>query len=149
VRRKPTVAGTAHGKGESSSELCDQALYAQTRAPAVDPVLGSITVLSHSRTCVWLDGPAARDVLAMGIAVDLSPDVFELNSFALTGLHHTPIMIHRSSATRYDLYALRTFALWTWEWLVDAALPFGYQISEARKPSTLPRSSANRPVHSS
>jgi methylglutamate dehydrogenase subunit D len=116
---------------------------------AVDPVLGSITVLSHSRTCIWLDGPAARDVLAMGLAVDLSPDVFELNSFALTGLHHTPIMIHRSSATRYDLYALRTFALWTWEWLVDAALPFGYQISEARKPSTLPRSSANRPVHSS
>ena len=114
---------------------------------AVDPLLASITVLSHSRTCIWLDGPAARDVLAMGIAVDLSPDVFELNSFALTGLHHTPIMIHRSSATRYDLYALRTFALWTWEWLVDAALPYGYEICESREPISSPRSNSNLPVH--
>jgi methylglutamate dehydrogenase subunit D len=98
---------------------------------AVDPMLGSVTPLSHSRTCIWLDGLVAREVLAAGIALDLSPDVFGVNCFALTGLHHTPIMIHRSSAARYDLYVLRTFALWTWEWLVDAALPFGYEISES------------------
>jgi methylglutamate dehydrogenase subunit D len=95
---------------------------------AVDPRLGSVTPLSHSRTCIWLEGFPAREVLASGIAVDLCPDVFELNHFALTGLHHTPLMVHRSSETRYDLYVLRTFAVWTWEWLVDAALPFGYEI---------------------
>jgi methylglutamate dehydrogenase subunit D len=96
---------------------------------AIDPRLGSVTSLSHSRTCIWLEGLPAREVLASGIAVDLCPDVFELNHFALTGVHHTPMMIHRSRETRYDLYVMRTFAVWTWEWLVDAALPFGYEVS--------------------
>jgi sarcosine oxidase gamma subunit len=37
-------------------------------------------------------------------------------------------MIHRSGDNRYDLYVMRTFALWAWEWLTDAALPYGYEI---------------------
>ena len=31
MKRKPTVAGAAHGKGESSTELCDQAHTPRTR----------------------------------------------------------------------------------------------------------------------
>jgi kynureninase len=50
---------------------------------------------------------------------------------ALTGLHHTPIMILRSGESRYELYVMRTFALCTWEWLIDAALPFGYEFTES------------------
>ena len=98
---------------------------------AVEPALGSVTPLSHSRTCIWLEGLPAREVLATGIALDLSPDVFDVNCFALTGLHHTPIMIYRSGGSRYDLYVMRTFAVWTWEWLVDAALVFGYEVSQS------------------
>jgi heterotetrameric sarcosine oxidase gamma subunit len=97
----------------------------------VSPTVGSVTPLSHSRTCIWIDGPSSREVLATGIALDLHPDVFRRYCFALTGLHHTPLMILRSGESRYELYALRTFALWTWEWLIDAALPFGYEIIES------------------
>ena len=94
----------------------------------VSPTVGSVTSLSHSRTCIWIDGPSSREVLATGIALDLDPAVFPPNSFALTGLHHTPILVLRSDATRFELYVSRTFAVWTWEWLTDAALPYGYEV---------------------
>jgi methylglutamate dehydrogenase subunit D len=99
---------------------------------AVAPTIGCSTSLSHSRTCLWIDGSSSRDVLATGIAIDLHPDVFPINFFALTGLHHTPLMIYRSGQDRFDLYVLRTFALWAWDWLLDAALPYGYEIIEQK-----------------
>lgn len=95
---------------------------------AVAPGIGSLTALSHSRACIWIDGSHSREVLAKGLAIDLDAEAFGVNSFALTGLHHTPVMVLRSSATRFELYVLRTFALWTWEWLTDAALPYGYEV---------------------
>jgi heterotetrameric sarcosine oxidase gamma subunit len=95
---------------------------------AVTQDIGAVTPLSHSRTCIFVEGLSARELLTTGIALDLHPDAFQLDSFALTGLHHTPIMIHRSGDNRYDLYVMRTFALWTWEWLTDAVLPYGYEI---------------------
>jgi heterotetrameric sarcosine oxidase gamma subunit len=49
---------------------------ARTLQLAVRSEIGSVTSLSHSRTCIWIDGPSAREVLAAGIAVDLHPDVF-------------------------------------------------------------------------
>jgi methylglutamate dehydrogenase subunit D len=114
-----------------------QQFWIITRAPedlttvlggAVTPDIGAVTPLSHSRTCIFVEGLSARELLTTGIAVDLHADVFHLGCFALTGLHHTPILIHRSGDNRYDLYVMRTFALWAWEWLTDAALPYGYEI---------------------
>lgn len=96
----------------------------------VTPAIGAMTPLSHARTRIFVEGAAAREVLS-GIAIDFHPEVFRLDSFALAGLHHTPILIHRSGESRYELYALRTFALAAWEWLTDAALPFGYDIPES------------------
>lgn len=96
---------------------------------AVVPGIGAVTPLSHSRTCIFIEGSAARSLLAKGIALDLHPDAFRRNQFALTALHHTTVLIHRSGADRYDLYAMRTFALSVWDWLIDAALPFGYEVS--------------------
>jgi sarcosine oxidase subunit gamma len=108
----------------------DIAPYLQS---ALTPAVGSLTTLSHSRTCIWIDGARSREVLEGGISIDLHPEVFRPNFFGLTDLHHTPITIYRSGDDRYELYVLRTFALWTWEWLVDAALPFGYEIVESRE----------------
>jgi heterotetrameric sarcosine oxidase gamma subunit len=88
--------------------------------------VGAVTPLSFSRTRLIIDGPAARRVLSTGIALDFHPEVFRAGHFAMTGLHHTPILIHRSGMERYELYVMRSFALWTWEWLTDAALQFGY-----------------------
>jgi len=84
--------------------------------------IGAITSLSHSRTCMYIEGPQAAVVLAKGVPLDLHPDVFRVDHFALTGIHHTPVLIHRSAPNRYEIYALRTYALTVWEWLTDAAV---------------------------
>ena len=60
------------------------------------------------------------------------PSVFAIGQFALTGIHHTPVLVHRSGEQRYEIYAMRTFALSVWEWLSDAALPFGYEVELPR-----------------
>lgn len=97
---------------------------------AVAPGIGAVTPLSHSRTCIFIEGAAACEVLATAIAIDFHPDVFGVGQFALTGLHHTPVLIHRTDENRYELYTMRTFALSVWEWLIDAALPFGYDVAK-------------------
>ena len=95
---------------------------------SVAPTVGSILPLSHSRTRIFIEGPAASEVLAKGIPLDFDAGVFKIGQFALTGLHHTPVLLHRTAADRYELYAMRTFAHSIWEWLTDAALPVGYDV---------------------
>ena len=94
--------------------------------------IGTITPLSHSRVCVSIEGPAARDLLAQGIALDLHPSEFPVGRFALTAMHHTPVLLWRVGEDRYELYASRTFALSVWEWLADAALAYPRQESLSR-----------------
>ena len=84
----------------------------------------AITPLSHSRTRILLEGAPARAVLAKGIPLDWHESVFAPGTFALTGLHHMPVMVHCTAPQRFHLYAMRTFALCVWEWLADAALEF-------------------------
>ena len=83
-----------------------------------------VTPLSHSRTRISIDGSAARKVLAKGLPLDLHPGVFTPGTFAMTGLHHTPVLLHCVGENRFELYAMRTFAMDAWEWLQDAALEF-------------------------
>jgi len=95
---------------------------------AVAPTVGAVTPLSHSRTRIFVEGAEARVLLASGIPLDFHPDVFRVEDFALTGAHHTPILLHRTAESRYEIYAMRTFARTVWDWLTDAALPFGYEV---------------------
>ena len=95
---------------------------------AIAPAVGAVTSLSHSRTRIIIEGACARAVLRKGVTLDFDPDAFCVDQAALTGLHHTPVLIHRAGADRYDIYAMRSFALSVWEWLADAALEYGYDI---------------------
>ncbi len=83
-----------------------------------------VTPLSSSRTRISIEGRAARDVLRKGIPIDLHETVFTPGKFAQTGVHHTPVLLHCTAEQRFELYAMRTFALNVWEWLEDAALEF-------------------------
>ena len=83
-----------------------------------------ITPLSHSRTRIFIEGTPARDVLNKGIPLDFHPSAFKPGTFAMTGLHHTPVLVHCLSENRFEIYALRTFALSVYDWLMDAALEF-------------------------
>ena len=94
---------------------------------AIGPDFGTVTSLSHSRTRIFIEGDCAADILKKGVALDFHPQIFKPGQAALTGLHHTPVLIHRIREDRFEIYAMRTFALSVWEWLTDAALEFGYE----------------------
>ena len=98
----------------------------------VRPEVGAVTSLSHSHTRLFIEGPAAQQVLSTGIALDLYPDGFPVGAFALIGVHHTPALLHYAASDRYELYVLRTFAQWVWDRLTDAALPIGYEVIPLR-----------------
>ncbi|MGO9933018.1 MAG: sarcosine oxidase subunit gamma [Steroidobacteraceae bacterium] len=89
---------------------------------------GTVTVLSAGRVRIRITGPAARDVLAQGISLDLHPAAFQVGRSAQTGLHHTGVFLERVGDDGYEIYVQRSYAEWIWEWLIDAALPFGYDV---------------------
>ena len=80
-----------------------------------------VTPLSSSRTRIALSGNRARDVLAASAAIDFDEKHFKPGHFVMTGIHHTPVLIHCLSENSFHIYAMRTFALAVWEWLCDAA----------------------------
>jgi methylglutamate dehydrogenase subunit D len=112
--------------GQSADDL-SPALQA-----AVPPHIGTVVSLTHARTCIVVQGSKAREVLAQEVRVDLHPEVLPEEGFVLTGLQHTPALIYYALPHRYEVYVLRTYALSIWELLVDAALPFGFDIGVER-----------------
>ena len=86
--------------------------------------LAVLTPLSHSRTRIFIEGTPAREVLAKGVPLDFHVSIFKPGMFAMTGIHHTPVLVHCTSENRFEISALRTFALSVHDWLTDAALEF-------------------------
>jgi sarcosine oxidase subunit gamma len=80
-----------------------------------------VTALSSSRTRIALSGGRARDVLAASAPIDFHEKHFKPGHFVMTGIHHTPVLIHCTGENSFHIYAMRTFALAVWEWLCDAA----------------------------
>lgn len=103
----------------------------QRAAREIDAGEGAVTGLSHSRTRIFIEGPRAADVLRKGIPIDLAEASLGHGEAALTGVHHTPILLHRLTRDRFEIYAMRTFALTVWDWLADAAHEFGYEVVSA------------------
>ncbi len=80
-----------------------------------------VTPLSSGRCRITLQGAKARTVLSRAAPIDFGIKAFKSGHFAMTGIHHTPVLIHCTGPDTFHVYALRTFALGVWEWLVDAA----------------------------
>ncbi len=83
-----------------------------------------VTPLSSSRTRIEISGRPARDVLAKCAAIDFHKNEFKPGTFAMTGIHHVPVLIHCVAGEIFHLYVLRTFALSIWDYITDAALEF-------------------------
>jgi methylglutamate dehydrogenase subunit D len=78
-----------------------------------------VTPLSSGRTRIALEGANARRVLAACALIDFDASQFKPGNFVMTGIHHTPVIIHCTGENSFHVYALRTFALNIWEWLCD------------------------------
>ena len=95
---------------------------------AIPADAGCVTSLTGARTRLLIEGPSARALFSRLVAIDLHPGLFPIHGFAQTGIHHVGGLLLRSGEHRYEFFALRTYAASTWEVLLDAARPFGYQI---------------------
>ena len=79
--------------------------------------LGATTDLSRSRVRLTLDAPDAWRRLMGAVPVDLDPARFKRDAFAMTGIHHTPVLLWRTGETRYEIGAPRSCAQDVAEWL--------------------------------
>jgi heterotetrameric sarcosine oxidase gamma subunit len=78
-----------------------------------------VTPLSSSRTRLHLTGEHAREILARCAAIDFAN--MKTSEHVLTGIHHTPVLIHCIGVNEFHIYAMRTFAQTVWNWLVDVS----------------------------
>ena len=126
----PAKVGLASQSGGRTVMLVGPAQYLLSGGPvSVPDSEGAVVDLTHARTRMVVEGAMAAEVLCRGAPLDFHDSAFPIGAFAQTGIHHTPVLIHRVAAERYEIDALRTFALTLWHWLEDACLPFGYRVS--------------------
>ena len=88
----------------------------------------SVTPLAGSRTCILIEGPAARSLLAHLVAIDVDSERFGIGQFAQVPIHHVGGLLYRLGSDCYEFIALRTFAASTFEVIEDAARFYGYDI---------------------
>ena len=125
----PQQVGMATQSQGRTLMLVGPAQYLLSGGPVTLPdAEGAVVELTHARTRLYLEGSDAPEVLSRGAPIDFHDSAFPLGAFAQTGIHHTPVLIHRVGQQRYEIDTLRTFALTVWHWLEDACLPFGYGV---------------------
>jgi len=91
----------------------------------------AIADVSEARALIGISGPKARDTLAHGCSLDLHPRVFRTDQCAQTLLARIPIILHqRDDVPSYDIFVQRSLAEYLWNWLEDAAKPYGVAVVE-------------------
>lgn len=83
---------------------------------------GAVVDVSAQRTALSLSGPAAREVLARGCAIDLDPRIAPAGTCVQTLLARTglTIVVRDERASEFLLLVRASFAQYLAAWLVDA-----------------------------
>jgi sarcosine oxidase subunit gamma len=85
--------------------------------------------VSHSRTVIGLAGANARDVLMKGTNFDVHPRQFAPGNCIQAHLGRCHMLLHQlDDGPGYDIYIHRSFAVYAWKWLEDAAGEYGLSI---------------------
>lgn len=122
VGKLPAKVGTAQtNDGLTVLRIAPQQFWCVgDKAPAELSADCLVTPLSSARCRIRVEGVLARRVLARAAQVNFDAKAFKTGHFVMTGVHHTPVLIHCVGDDAFHVYAMRTFALAVWEWLVDA-----------------------------
>jgi sarcosine oxidase subunit gamma len=101
-------------------------------AAALADVHHAIADVSHSRAVIGLQGPNARDVLMKGTNIDLHPREFGADNCIQAHLGRCHMLLHQlDDGPSYDIYVHRSFAIYAWNWLSDAASEYGLAVRGA------------------
>ena len=89
----------------------------------------SLTVQGDGRAVLSVGGPAAREVLASVVSIDLHPRVFKAGDTALTLANHVGVQIRQlDDSPCFELLAFRAFGGSVFETVLHAGLPFGVEV---------------------
>ncbi|MBR8640423.1 sarcosine oxidase subunit gamma [Streptomyces tuirus] len=103
------------------SETVDGATLVEQLRKAFDAEPGSAVDVSANRTTLELSGPAARQVLEKGCALDLHPRSFTPGSAVATQVGPVPVLLWQTDGTpTYRLFPRTSFADYLARWLIDA-----------------------------
>lgn len=88
-----------------------------------------VSDVSHARGVIGIAGEHAREVLSKGCAIDLHPRVFGPGRCAQTRLARCHMLLHQTTAVpAFDVYVHRSFMVYAWTWLRDAAGEHGVSV---------------------
>ena len=110
-----------------------EAAVAQALREALAGCFTAVTQVGESRTCIAVEGPRARDLLAKGTPLDLHPRILPLGRCAQSHLANAMVLVHyieedEEAGPRYELIVLRSFAEYLWRWLEDAGQEYGVAV---------------------
>ena len=88
-------------------------------------VHAAATNVTDALCAISLRGPAVRQVLAKGCAIDLHPSVFTAGMCAQTMLSHAAVTLIAGESDRFTLICRTSFAAYVHDWLMDAGLEYG------------------------
>lgn len=90
---------------------------------------GVIVDLTHGRVGIRISGSPAQALLQKGLSLDLDVAAFPAMAAASSAIHHMGITVVRIDETCFDVFAMTSFAGSLWEWVTDAAVEYGWQVS--------------------
>ena len=88
------------------------------------------TIVTDALACLQLDGPAVRDVLAKGCALDLHHTKFTAGMCAQTLLASASITLLCEGDSSFRIICRTSFLDYVMAWLKDAACEYGYYVTQ-------------------
>jgi len=90
--------------------------------------MAAVVDQSHARAVLRVSGPAAREVLQKGIAVELSAGAFPPGAMLQSGIAGIALLCHAlEPEPTFDLYHQRSFALSLLDWFEDIGGAYGIE----------------------
>lgn len=85
----------------------------------------AISNVSGGQTLVELEGEAARELLMKSVIYDVHPRHFPVGKGVTTVFAKATVILRRPSESRWELVVRRSFADYTYRWLLDAGEEYG------------------------
>jgi sarcosine oxidase, subunit gamma len=135
----PTEPGTSAGSGPLTVAWLGPDEWLVMGPPGTEGDLGarlrsaigaahaSVVDVSAQRTTLLVTGPRARDLLALGCALDLHPRSFGAGSCAQTMLARAQVVLigrDAGDAAAFWVLVRASFAAYLVDWLIDASVEF-------------------------
>jgi sarcosine oxidase subunit gamma len=113
--------------------VADDGELGATLTETLADVHHAVADVSHSRVVIGLQGANAREVLMKGTNIDLHPRHFGPDNCVQAHLGRCHMLLHQlDDGPSYDIYIHRSFAVYAWTWLSDAAREYGLAVTRGR-----------------